>query len=467
MDFYLARHKELNFLNPESHKIFRKLVEDIKVGIFMADSLGKLFYVNKAFADVLALQNCSEGLGKSWASLCLVDDSRREQFFSELASLGVVKDFEILLEKNTHILITANQIYSDQGEKIGVYGSLVDISDRRKLEEDLMVKNVKLEQILSFCNMLGNIYQIKELTEYIVHQTAEILDARRCSLMFFDIDSNELYVNASCGLLDEMISKVRVRIGEPVAGIIAQQSKAVFVEDIEDHDLFKRQNKEMYTQRSFMSAPLFFNQKLIGILNVSEKKGRFNETDLKVFETIAQQAAVSIHKTQALTTFEYLSQIDPMTGLINYRGFLQRIEEETLRAKRYGSMLSLMMIDVDNFKNYNDTLGHPEGDKLLKRLAEIFRTKLRVTEYICRYGGDEFAIILPQTDVAHAAVAGEKIRKCVAEEFSQFGISISIGLAQFQGDLSKEDFIKQADELLYESKKSGRNCVTFYQLKTE
>ena len=471
MDFYYARHKDLNFLNPESHKIFRKLVEDIKVGIFMADTGDKLFYVNKAFADTLELPYSSEAMGKDWKGLCFSDPHRQEQFFIELNHVGLVRDFEILHVlpngKDVHLLITANYIYGDQGERIGVYGSLVNISDMRKLEEDLLVKNKKLEQILIFCNTLSDIFQIEELTKYIVHQTAEILDTKRCSLMFFDPSANELYVNASYGLVEEMTHNGRVRIGDPVAGIVALQNRAVLIEDIEDNGIFKQQNKKAYTQRSFMSAPIFYNDKLLGILNVSEKQGRFNNMDLKVLETIAQQAAVSINKTQALSNFEQLSQIDPMTGLLNFRSFIQKIEEETHRAKRYGAPLSLMMIDIDNFKTYNDTYGHPEADKLLKKLADIFKANLRTTEFIFRYAGDEFAIILPQTNEAQAAIAAEKVRQIVEKEFYKDNISISIGIAQYHADLSKEMLIKQADDSLYQSKESGRNRVSCYRLVKE
>ena len=158
---------------------------------------------------------------------------------------------------------------------------------------------------------------------------------------------------------------------------------------------------------------------------------------------------------------ERLSQTDPLTGLLNHRSFVQKMEEEVRRAVRYGSPLSLMMIDVDDFKTYNDTCGHLEGDRLLKRLAEIFRANLRATEFICRYGGDEFSIILPQTDAAQAAVAGEKIRAMAAKEFLKAKVSISIGVAQFQTGWGTEALIKQADELLYRSKKAGRNRVSF------
>ncbi len=310
MDAYLAGSKDLNFLNPESHKIFRNLVEDIKIGIFMADARSKIFYVNKAFADTFELQHCSEALGKNWPEACFSDLDRRKQFFAELEALGVVKDFETvrlsLGGQKVHLLVTANHIYSDQGEKIGTHGFAVDISDRRRLEEELFIKNQKLE---------------------------------------------------------------------------------------------------------------------------------------------------------------LLSQTDPLTGLLNHRSFMQKMEEEVQRAGRYGSPLSLMMIDVDDFKTYNDTRGHLEGDDLLKKMAEIFRTNLRATEFICRYGGDEFGIILPQTDGTQAAVAAEKIRAMVAKGFLKAKASVSIGVAQFQQGSGKEGLIKQADELLYRSKKAGRNRVSFNHSK--
>ncbi len=306
MDAYFAGHKDLNFLNPESHKIFRNLVEGIKIGIFMADARDRLFYVNKAFADTFELQGCSEALGKNWPEACFFDSDRRKQFFAELEALGVVKDFETIRlslgGQRAHLLVTANHIYSDQGEKIGVHGFVVDISDRRRLEEELSIKNQKLE---------------------------------------------------------------------------------------------------------------------------------------------------------------HLSQTDSLTGLLNHRSFMQKMEEEVQRANRYGLPLSLMMIDVDDFKTYNDTRGHLEGDDLLKRIAEIFRANLRATEFICRYGGDEFGIIFPQTDAMQTAVAGEKIRAIVAKDFLKAKVSISIGVAQIQPDSGKETVIKQADGLFYQSKKTGRNRVSF------
>lgn len=468
MSFYFAAEKDLNFLNPESHKIFRKLVEEIKIGIFMADSKENLFYVNRAFVELFDFNNSTDALGKNWAELLFTSPDDRRDFLNKMSALGVAKDVETThvrapFWQKKFLLISANHILNDKGDKIGTHGFVANMTERRKLEEALAHKHQKIEQILDFCNQLGNIYQIKDLAQYIVKQTAEILDARRCSLMTLDEKTQELYVEAACGLDQDLMAQSRVRLGAPVAGVVAEQAKAVLVHDIEYDGVFKLPNKKNYEKRSFMSAPLVYNQHVIGVLNVCEKQGRFEPTDLKVLESIAQQSVVNLNKTKMLSAFEQLSHTDPMTGLYNYRSFAERIEEEINRARRYHAPLSIMMIDVDNFKTFNDSQGHPEGDRLLKKIAAIFKENMRATEMICRYGGDEFGIILPQTDSSHALLVGEKVRELVRQEFAEDNISISIGVAQYQSDASKEDFVKQADIALYESKKKGRNKVSAFK----
>ena len=460
---YFARDPELNLLNPESQKIFRDLIEHLKMGVFMADSHDALFYVNHTFNEIFDFPNHNHATGQNWMHVLFPVAEVRTQFLAKFNSAGYVTDFEtthvnIHGEKNS-IIVTTNYIHNKNGKIIGVRGAVINISERRKLEEQLLLEHQKLEEILGFYNNLSDIMELNELNTYIVNQTAQILESKRCSLMFVDAASKELYVTASCGISDNILKISRVKIGDPVAGLIALKSHAILVDNIEYHELFKRQNQKIYSNRSFMSAPLIHNQKLLGIINVSEKNKLFTPTNLKILETIAKQTAINIYKLQTMHNFEHLSQTDPMTGLSNYRYFVQRLEEEIIRASRYSQGLSLMMIDVDNFKTYNDTHGHPNGDKLLKRLAEIFRSNLRSTEHLCRYGGDEFCIILPSTDCVQAAVAAEKLREKVCKEFIQDKVSLSIGVAQFQKNYNKEIFIRQADQALYQAKHSGRNTV--------
>ena len=159
---------------------------------------------------------------------------------------------------------------------------------------------------------------------------------------------------------------------------------------------------------------------------------------------------------------------DGLTKLYNRRFFMNQLTQEMERSRRYQNPLSLLMIDIDNFKYYNDTNGHPAGDTALENVAQLFLKTVRKTDYVTRYGGEEFAILLPETPLENATLVGEKLRKTIEKfpfenEEAQPGgnLTISVGVAEQTKEMnSYEDFVIKADEALYKSKESGRNRVT-------
>jgi diguanylate cyclase (GGDEF)-like protein len=161
-----------------------------------------------------------------------------------------------------------------------------------------------------------------------------------------------------------------------------------------------------------------------------------------------------------------LSVTDPLTGLYNRRFLMERLKEELDRAKRYQYPISCLMIDVDNFKQINDSLGHLQGDHVLQQIAELLKNSSRVVDIVVRYGGEEFLLVLPQTDLDGAQVVGERFRKMV-EEHRFFPadvartLTVSIGAAAFAGDQLRtyEEMLKWADEALYEAKRAGKNRI--------
>ncbi len=168
--------------------------------------------------------------------------------------------------------------------------------------------------------------------------------------------------------------------------------------------------------------------------------------------------------------YKVLSSIDGLTELYNYRYMHQYLKIELEREKRYKRDLSLLMVDIDDFKNYNDIYGHMVGDMVLKRLASILRNATRGCDVICRYGGEEFAIMLPETSKKEAIIVCERIRKSVAmttmvdEKANTVGtISVTIGLASFPEDAdNKDDLIDNADKALYQGKRAGKNCIFLF-----
>jgi diguanylate cyclase (GGDEF)-like protein/PAS domain S-box-containing protein len=154
---------------------------------------------------------------------------------------------------------------------------------------------------------------------------------------------------------------------------------------------------------------------------------------------------------------------DVLTGLFNRRFLNNKLEEESKRSERYQSSLSLILLDVDFFKKYNDTFGHTEGDKILSRIGDTIKRCIRQTDFGCRYGGEEFAIILPETIIEDAILIAERICKGVELDTAQFntGATISAGVSGYTKKQSINEFISKTDFALYEAKKCGRNCVKY------
>jgi diguanylate cyclase (GGDEF)-like protein len=180
-----------------------------------------------------------------------------------------------------------------------------------------------------------------------------------------------------------------------------------------------------------------------------------DETELLL--SIGNQIATAIENAQHYEEIETASLHDSLTGLANRRFLEIELEKNFESAKRYNEQLSAIMLDIDHFKEYNDSQGHIEGDKILVKLADILLRETRGPDRVFRYGGEEFLIILPQTDVAQACDVAERLRKMVEAEME---ITISLGVAAYQDNMTdSERLVNCADFALYRAKREGRNRV--------
>jgi diguanylate cyclase (GGDEF)-like protein len=199
----------------------------------------------------------------------------------------------------------------------------------------------------------------------------------------------------------------------------------------------------------------------------SHEPYQFTEEDTDLFTTLANQVAIASERAQLFQRVEQLAITDPLTGLYNYRYFRQRLNESLRQSERYERSASLLMMDLDHFKQHNDTFGHPSGDGVLRKLAEVVKDSLREVDFFARYGGEEFSVILHDTDKQGATAVAEKIRVSV-EKATFFGDhhhpvvhrTISLGVASYPVDApTDEQLITEADTALYRAKEMGRNRV--------
>ena len=218
--------------------------------------------------------------------------------------------------------------------------------------------------------------------------------------------------------------------------------------------------------RSFLVTPLATEGYKIGVLFLGRYvREPFTESSEGFLETMAGQAAIAVENAKLYSQAQELAIHDGLTGTYNYRHFMKQLEEEIKRAERYGRSVSLAMIDIDLFKNVNDTYGHQRGDDVLRGLTQTLTSNTRETDIVARYGGEEFVVILPETDIADALDVAEKLRTSVAkanyarENGQSIKITISLGVATYPSIAgNQEELLRRADDALY-SAKTKRNMV--------
>ena len=312
-----------------------------------------------------------------------------------------------------------------------------------------------------------------QIYEAILTQSTELLQAERGSLWLFDESSNELTIKAARGIpvnADEIGS---IRMGEGIAGSVLNAGEPLLgtIDALGRAALPERK----YKTRSFISYPISIGARKIGLLNVADKRGggAYDASDLELVDLIAPQIALALERAvwqHRANQFQLMSITDPLTGLHNRRYLEARLSEELNRSKRYDVPMSFMMIDIDDFKLYNDRNGHQAGDRALEITAQCLRSTLRKEDVASRYGGEEFSILLPQTNLNEAGMIADRLRRTIINARFPHGetqplgsVTVSIGLSSLSPSLnSVEAIIRAADRALYYAKSHGRNRAYAY-----
>lgn len=347
--------------------------------------------------------------------------------------------------------------------------------ENQRLHADIASKMAELRAVQALSRQFLSCLEPDVLFQAILDEARKITGAQRGSLMVAEHGGGELVVRAVTGINEKVVQQLRVRPGDGVSGRVFATGEPILVQNIENDSRFGRRNRPRYSTKSFVSIPIAMDHRVIGVLNLADKvTGEiFAEEDLRVLEGVAVQATIAIERSSYYQQSQELRKIsitDPLTGLLNRRYFQERLTEEVDRATRHGHPLSLIMIDIDHFKAYNDGNGHPAGDKALMLTGRALRGSIRGIDVVSRFGGEEFAVILPETRKTEAEEIGERIRREVeglyfpGEESLPLGrLTVSLGVAGFPEDAGDlKNLIQRADQALYQAKDQGRNRIVVY-----
>jgi len=335
--------------------------------------------------------------------------------------------------------------------------------------EQINERMLELYTLYNVSRTLSMSLQVSELFDMTMNLLNQSLNLDQYCLMLFDEAADKLTIQASHGLGDRLADKGSC-VENGVSWKVAHSGQPLLIEDISREQDFFYYPDSGIKEGSFYSVPLARRDgKIIGVINAHKPKpSAFSDKDLRLFKAVAEQVAIAIENAITFQLTRELVNRDELTGLFNRRHFFERLEREIYRANRYDRPLSLLMIDIDHFKNYNDSFGHLRGDKVLKRLAKVLDLSLRKADLLARYGGEEFLVLLPETCKDKAAMVAEKLRAQVAtQDFNDDApglpnvrLTITVGIAAMPDDTNDAlHLLDLTDKALYFGKAKGRNQV--------
>jgi diguanylate cyclase (GGDEF)-like protein len=303
---------------------------------------------------------------------------------------------------------------------------------------------------------------LDKVLSVILKKAMEITKTRAGSIALFTAKTGTMRIHAHKGFSKGFISNCewKVQRGGLTERILKSRSVTV-INDCTNKAFFTNSAAVKEGIKSLVCVPLTYSPDVVGILYLDDFTSRkFPAEDLQTLEIMASFAAIAIHNARTHTSLQHQANTDSLTGLFNRRSFENVLDREFRRAERHGREFSLALVDVNDFKKFNDTFGHQAGDRALTALGEAIRKAVRSTDFAARYGGDEIAIILPETKLARAyQLFSRRIKLEIEEGFTRitngdFSLTVTIGIASYPRDgKNARDLILSADRALMNAKK--------------
>lgn len=313
---------------------------------------------------------------------------------------------------------------------------------------------------------------LRPVCEAIVSAMARGVGAKLGSIAVVEEGQRRLAIKATYGYALLLVEHLRFEAGNGIIGQVFESRKHLRGIGAPGTPPAQRQ-RPRYRTDAFLSVPIRSGQEVIAVVSVADPVGRhtFTSLDLALMKMLAAPAALALARERATAraeTYAHAAAIDPVSGLFNRRYFHIRIEEELQRSRRHQIPVALIIVDLDDFKAINDSYGHLVGDAIIRETSEILRRSVRVFDVCTRFGGDEFAIIMPGSGADSATSIAERIRAHVEAyrsrdpALAELTVTVSIGLGVSGPDVSARDLISHADQALYLAKRGGKNRVQYF-----
>lgn len=344
------------------------------------------------------------------------------------------------------------------------------LDDAQKARDAAEKKKARYERLQSIAESLSHLTDVQSIARLAVDRAFELVGkSDACCLLLLDESQQELSLVASRKRDPALV--VRAKHGDSFDRLLLKTQKPLLVNDIRRDFRFTTSLSHDRPMTAIVGCPLILSGRPEGVLRLdSAQAAVYTQDDLRLLDILLDLVGTALTNARLFHQLQQLAVTDSLTGLSLRRPFMEQFGREILRAVRSREALSVLMLDVDYFKRYNDTYGHLAGDAVLRSIAQLLRQALPAESLIARYGGEEFAVVLPRAAVSQAAELANQVRLLVEQDANRIGaghrkteplpVTVSIGVSSFPADAQSEvELIRIADQRLYQAKHLGRNRV--------
>ena len=309
-----------------------------------------------------------------------------------------------------------------------------------------------------------SLLSLEQISSVLIDRLPSVFSIDYFTLFLYDQDKRKL--NLMCHNHPEIESSFSISLSSsPIMEAAVLRGQYIREQDFSTSSYYRGADNPLFKKGYFVSIPLMIEKEVVGVLNINDvDQDSFNVGDLGFILNLSELIAMSISNAVLYEQTKKLAVTDGLTGISNRPNMEQSLLSEFERSKRYNSPLSIVLLDVDHFKDVNDSYGHQKGDEILVTFASVLKKFCRANDTAARYGGEEFLMILPQSNAQGAFKIAERVREEIMKmsfvgNDSKFSVTTSCGVAELNRDYMKntDQLINVADNAMYEAKNSGRN----------